>query len=227
MNDQARIAALALEGVERRYGRGDTTVEVLSGATLELSPGQSVALVAPSGAGKSTLLHLAGLLERPDAGRSEDRRRRDLDHERRQADGAEAHGDRLRLPVPSPAAGVLGAREPRPAADDRRPFARAGRGPRRASCSPISVSVSARPIARRNCPAASSSASPSRARSPMAHESCLRMSRPAISIRRPPTMCSAPSRNSSRRAASRPSSPPTTWTSPPAWTAASRSATGG
>ena len=68
MNDQARIAALALEGVERRYGRGDTIVEVLSGATLELSPGQSVALVAPSGAGKSTLLHLAGLLERPDAG---------------------------------------------------------------------------------------------------------------------------------------------------------------
>jgi lipoprotein-releasing system ATP-binding protein len=68
MNDQARIAALALQGVERRYGRGDTTVEVLTGADLELIAGQSVALVAPSGAGKSTLLHLAGLLERPDAG---------------------------------------------------------------------------------------------------------------------------------------------------------------
>ena len=68
MNDQARVAALTLDGVERRYGRGDTTVEVLNGASLELSPGQSVALIAPSGAGKSTLLHLAGLLERPDAG---------------------------------------------------------------------------------------------------------------------------------------------------------------
>jgi lipoprotein-releasing system ATP-binding protein len=68
MNDAARVAALTLEGVERRYGRGETTVEVLNGASLELSPGQSVALVAPSGAGKSTLLHLAGLLERPDAG---------------------------------------------------------------------------------------------------------------------------------------------------------------
>jgi ABC-type nitrate/sulfonate/bicarbonate transport system ATPase subunit len=68
MNEAVRVAALTLEGVERRYGRGDTTVEVLTGASLELSPGQSVALIAPSGAGKSTLLHLAGLLERPNAG---------------------------------------------------------------------------------------------------------------------------------------------------------------
>ena len=68
MNEAARIAALTLDSVERRYGRGETTVEVLAGASLELTPGQSVALVAPSGAGKSTLLHLAGLLERPNAG---------------------------------------------------------------------------------------------------------------------------------------------------------------
>jgi lipoprotein-releasing system ATP-binding protein len=68
MNDQARVAALTLDAVERRYGRGETTVEVLNGASLELLSGQSVALIAPSGAGKSTLLHLAGLLERPDAG---------------------------------------------------------------------------------------------------------------------------------------------------------------
>ena len=59
---------LRLERIERRYGRGDTTIEVLSGADLALWPGQSVALIAPSGAGKSTLLHLAGLLERPDGG---------------------------------------------------------------------------------------------------------------------------------------------------------------
>ena len=68
MNETARVAALTLDSVERRYGRSETTVEVLSGASLELSAGQSVALVAPSGAGKSTLLHLAGLLERPSAG---------------------------------------------------------------------------------------------------------------------------------------------------------------
>jgi lipoprotein-releasing system ATP-binding protein len=60
--------ALRLAGVERRYGRGDTIIEVLGGADLVLRAGESVALIAPSGAGKSTLLHIAGLLERPDAG---------------------------------------------------------------------------------------------------------------------------------------------------------------
>ena len=68
MNEAANPPALWLENIERRYGRGETVIEVLSGADLALWPGQSVALIAPSGAGKSTLLHLAGLLETPDAG---------------------------------------------------------------------------------------------------------------------------------------------------------------
>ena len=59
---------LRLERIERRYGRGETTIEVLNGAELSLKAGESVALIAPSGAGKSTLLHIAGLLERPDGG---------------------------------------------------------------------------------------------------------------------------------------------------------------
>ena len=68
MNEAGRFPVLALNAVERRYGRGETVVEVLSGASLALYSGQSVALIAPSGAGKSTLLHLAGLLEQPNAG---------------------------------------------------------------------------------------------------------------------------------------------------------------
>ena len=59
---------IELKGVERHYVQGQRKLTVLSGADFVLGKGEMVALVAPSGAGKSTLLHLAGLLERPDAG---------------------------------------------------------------------------------------------------------------------------------------------------------------
>ena len=60
--------ALSLAAVERRYAQGDARLDILRGADLAIWPGELVALVAPSGAGKSTLLHIAGLLEKPDAG---------------------------------------------------------------------------------------------------------------------------------------------------------------
>ena len=66
---------IELKGVERHYVQGQRKLTVLSGADFVLGKGEMVALVAPSGAGKSTLLHLAGLLERPDAGRPALRRR--------------------------------------------------------------------------------------------------------------------------------------------------------
>ncbi len=59
---------LRLDRVSRAYKSGDSDLHVLSDAELTLAAGEIVALVAPSGTGKSTLLHLAGLLERPDAG---------------------------------------------------------------------------------------------------------------------------------------------------------------
>src|SRR5262245_58029014 len=59
---------IELKGVERHYVQGQRKLTVLSGADFSLARGEMVAMVAPSGAGKSTLLHLAGLLERPDAG---------------------------------------------------------------------------------------------------------------------------------------------------------------
>jgi lipoprotein-releasing system ATP-binding protein len=62
--------ALGLEHVSKGYFPGTpAAVDVLSGASLALMQGEVAALVAPSGAGKSTLLHIAGLLDRPDAGR--------------------------------------------------------------------------------------------------------------------------------------------------------------
>ncbi len=59
---------LELRGVGRTYRSGEGALVVLRDANLTLRAGEIVALVAPSGTGKSTLLHLAGLLERPDAG---------------------------------------------------------------------------------------------------------------------------------------------------------------
>jgi len=60
--------ALELRAVARRYRTEAGVLTVLEHANLSLHPGEITALVAPSGTGKSTLLHLAGLLERPDAG---------------------------------------------------------------------------------------------------------------------------------------------------------------
>ena len=60
--------SLALRGVARAYSQGGVPLHILRGVDFELHPGQSIALIAPSGTGKSTLLHIAGLLEKPDAG---------------------------------------------------------------------------------------------------------------------------------------------------------------
>ena len=61
--------ALELSGIVRTFHQGGQALHVLRKLNLTLQRGELVALVGPSGAGKSTLLYIAGLLEKPDAGK--------------------------------------------------------------------------------------------------------------------------------------------------------------
>lgn len=59
---------LSVRNLHRSYQSGPKTLNVLSGADIDIFPGEMVGLIGPSGSGKSTLLHAAGLLETPNAG---------------------------------------------------------------------------------------------------------------------------------------------------------------
>jgi putative ABC transport system ATP-binding protein len=58
-----------IEGVTRRYGSGDTTVQALRGVSLDIERGKLTAVMGPSGSGKSTLMHILAGLDRPTEGR--------------------------------------------------------------------------------------------------------------------------------------------------------------
>ncbi|MDJ0512648.1 MAG: ABC transporter ATP-binding protein [Methyloceanibacter sp.] len=68
MDAVKRTPVLKLVDLERGFTQGDRRIDVLKKASADFYPGETVALLGPSGAGKSTLLHIAGLLEKPDAG---------------------------------------------------------------------------------------------------------------------------------------------------------------
>ena len=58
-----------IEGLRKRYGKGDTAVDALKDVNMIVAPGEVVGLVGPSGSGKSTLLKCLGAVIEPSAGR--------------------------------------------------------------------------------------------------------------------------------------------------------------
>jgi putative ABC transport system ATP-binding protein len=61
-------AAVVLDGVARRYGKGQHAVQALHGVTASFPRGSFTAVMGPSGSGKSTFMQCAAGLDRPTAG---------------------------------------------------------------------------------------------------------------------------------------------------------------
>ena len=63
------MPVISVQNLKKTYVVGDIQVHALRGVSVDVEPGEFLAVTGPSGSGKSTFMHILGCLDRPTAGR--------------------------------------------------------------------------------------------------------------------------------------------------------------